>query len=759
MRVAALGLAGVLWSATAEADEYSAANHKLADLEERVRVMAAEFRDAPPPDVNIADRRVLDAELLFNLKNYVEAATICLDVIERYPNSRAYDDAIVLLGESLYKSRDLNSARRYFQQAVQKNTGSRKEQSALQRLVEIALRTGDYENVETYLDRLEKISPENLEPSVPYVRGKYLYFRDKPDEALAIFNTIPATNPYYLQTRYFMATVYVKKGDLAAGASGFDAVLRVQPRSDADKEIQDLARMAIGRVHYERGQFDKAKDAYAQVPRQSKHFADAMYEATWNSIKAKDFVAAYRALDLMLLQNQDSPQGPELRLLKGNLHLRLTNFYLASETFSGTRDEFEPIYRQLLVNQQKAQADARYFETLIGQGMEKFDIALFVPAVAVKWVKAEPDVARMLGLVDDVGELQRDIKDSEQTLSRLERAVGGAGKVGIFPDLAMSRIKSTEVLNQTMDLRRKFLTKIRNLLVGSISAEDRSALDQIVGERIALEQQLQNLPLTADKMRDREKGAKGQLQSLDGRASELNVTIQGMEAELTAIEQFYINSRGDQKIRPEDLKQPVADLRALILFVRTQLDKVRNDIADAVREMSAAGAASASERTATMRLSALMKREHEIFTRARLRLSGSQQADFDSISAVLSRADSIQARLLEFDGRVDAVADKRLVVIKERLVSEKTQLAAITGKLSGVLTESQSVGGGLAQAMLGKVTERFYDLVVQSDVGLVDVSWGLKDHTTKKLSQAVNQQKLELKAVEDDFRSLLEETR
>ena len=67
------------------------------------------------------------------------------------------------------------------------------------------------------------------------------------------------------------------------------------------------------------------------------------------------------------------------------------------------------------------------------------------------------------------------------------------------------------------------------------------------------------------------------------------------------------------------------------------------------------------------------------------------------------------------------------------------------------------MGGGLALAMLSKVTDRFYDLVVQSDVGLVDVAWGLKDQRTSTVSKLINQQKLELKTVEEDFRPLLEE--
>jgi tetratricopeptide (TPR) repeat protein/archaellum component FlaC len=750
-------LGAALLATPARADKYDDAHRRISDLEERTRVLGAEFRDAPPPDANAGDRRVLDAELLFNLKNYNEAATICLDVIEKYPNSRAYDDAIVLLGESLYQDKNLQSARHYFAKAIEKNSGSRKEQSALQRLVEIALRTNDYDNVETYLSRLERIPSDRLEPSVPYVRGKYLYFRDKPEDALAIFNAMPPTNPYYLQSKYFVGTIQVKKNDLAGALMSFDAVLRVQPRNEADKDVQDLARLAIGRLYYERGQFDKAREAYASVPRQSKYFADAMYEATWNAIKGKDYVAAYRSLDIMLLQNPDSPQAPELRILRGNLHLRLANFFLASESFSQTREEFEPIYRQLQDNIAKSKTDPTYFEALLGKGLEKFDIAVFVPANAVRWVRSEPDVARMIALADDVGGLQKDISDSERTIVRLERAVNGEGKVGIFPDLAAARGKSTEILNQLVDIRRRFGGQMRSLIGGSLSGPDRAALDQIGVERASLEEELKNLPLSADALSKREKTAKESLSDLDARASEFNVQIQAMDAELVAIEQYYIRSRAEQRIRPEDLKGPVSELRHEVEQMRGSLERVRNDITEAMREFGTAGAAAASERNSTVRLAALMKREQDIIMRARGQLGGGAQRDLDVINGILGRVDGVQARLLEFDGRVDAVADRRLTTIKERIVAEKTELAAVGGKLGGVLNESQTVGGGLAQAMLGKVTDRFYDIVVQSDVGLVDVSWGLKDQKSTNLSKLINQQKLELKGVEDDFRSLLEE--
>jgi len=144
--------------------------------------------------------------------------------------------------------------------------------------------------------------------------------------------------------------------------------------------------------------------------------------------------------------------------------------------------------------------------------------------------------------------------------------------------------------------------------------------------------------------------------------------------------------------------------------------------------------------------------------RARGGMSGGGiQQEFDSYMGILSRADAIQGRLVEFDARLDAIADKRLNDVRGDVDSAKTSLAAVGGRLQSVLTEGQTVGGGLAHAMLAKVTDRFYDLTVQSDVGLIDVSWGLKDARTQQVGKLINQQKLELKSLDDDFRSLIDE--
>src|SRR5262245_29998275 len=122
MKQAKLTVAGLVLGATglfgspARADDVDDAVHKLIDLDQRVHTMSLEFKVTKAPSPDIADRRVLDAQVSFALKDYDTAATILLEVVEKWPKTRAAEDALYLLGESLFQARDFYSARHYLEQ-------------------------------------------------------------------------------------------------------------------------------------------------------------------------------------------------------------------------------------------------------------------------------------------------------------------------------------------------------------------------------------------------------------------------------------------------------------------------------------------------------------------------------------------------------------------------------------------------------------------------------------------------------------------
>jgi tetratricopeptide (TPR) repeat protein len=756
--IAALALGAVgLSGSRARADEVDDYVKKLIDLDQRVREMGQQFKESPPPAPDAADRRVVDAQVQLSVKNYDEAATIALDVIEKYPNTRAYDDALYLLGEALFQARDYYSARHYLQEAVAKNTGSKPEQMALQRLVEVALHTGDYENVDSYLNRLQNVPLSAMEPTVPYVRAKYYFFRGRLDDAVTVFASIPATNPYYFQARYFLATIQVKRGDLAGATTAYDNLLKEQAPDDAGKDIQDLARLAIARLYYERSQFDKAIESYLSIGRQSNYWSEALREQAWTYIKAKDWQRAYRSINLLLLYDPDTADAPDLRLLEGNLQLRMSNFYLASDEFGKVRDEFEPIHRQLQQVIVKAQTDPTYFDGLVGKSLDKFDIGAFVPATAAKWVKSEPDVARMIVLASDVGEMQRDLSDSEKLVDRIEHVISGSGRVGIFPDLAAARSKSIEMTNQVVGTREKFVGKIRAIIDPVLSADERKQLDRLAIERDGLERQSSTRPTTDEGVQAQVSTMKGQYAELDQQVSELNVEIQSLEAQLVAVEQYYRVSRSEQKIRPEDIEAPVRDMRTTIDDLRAMHDKLREAIADAAHDAATSGAADQAERASAQKLSEVLRKEVEIERAAAARLGGGDRAQVDRINDLLARCDAIDAQIADFDKRVEGQVGVRIATVSRYLSGAKEQLAVASQKLGAVLDQSKALGGGLAQAMFTRVAEKFYDLVVRSDVGIIDVSWGLKDQKTQAVTKLTSLKNLELKALDEDFRKVLED--
>src|SRR5205085_2364647 len=81
--------------------------------------------------------------------------------------------------------------------------------------------------------------------------------------------------------------------------------------------------------------------------------------------------------------------------------------------------------------------------------------------------------------------------------------------------------------------------------------------------------------------------------------------------------------------------------------------------------------------------------------------------------------------------------------IKVRVAQEKKNVAQYHGQLGGYTGEAADVGGGVTAENVKNIAERFYQVVVRSDVGIVDVAWALKQKETDQNSRLVRHKKQE----------------
>jgi hypothetical protein len=86
-------------------------------------------------------------------------------------------------------------------------------------------------------------------------------------------------------------------------------------------------------------------------------------------------------------------------------------------------------------------------------------------------------------------------------------------------------------------------------------------------------------------------------------------------------------------------------------------------------------------------------------------------------------------------------------------------VASYRATLGGYNNDSAEVGGGVFAESFRQVAQRFYNIVVRADVGIIDVAWALKDSATRETNRLTAERKRELKLIDDEFKEVLKEQR
>ncbi|MEO6951658.1 MAG: tetratricopeptide repeat protein [Polyangia bacterium] len=768
-------LAGSSFVTPAFADRVDDASAKVFELEGRLTALEGSLRPPEEEKGQLAERRLIDAEVAYELKNYDASSIILYDLIEKYPTSSVYGEALYYLADSLYLKRDYFSSRRYFEKLVEAGPTNAKYQQALERLVELSLHTGDYAPVDGYLAKLAQLPQSQQLVTVPYVAGKYYYFRRQFEQAITTLRTIPVGSKYYMHGMYFIgaANVALGKAHLPDAMAAFEAIIAAVPPEPAAQPkpgepvpatldaaqvlIVELAHLGRARILLDQGKLPEAINEYAKV-RNGPNFNDALYESAWVSIKGKDYVKATRQLDLLLLDNPDSTLAPEVRLLSGNLYIRQTRWGDAAASFTKTREDYEPLSKEITAALNQEGDAVAYFRGQIAKNLTHFDLAKIVPADAVRWMKDDGDTNRLRGLLSDESELGQQLTDTDDTIRRLERAVNGAGKVNVFPELARARMKGVEIDNSLIE-QKKILGARERQLMDPVAGDQMPELVAIEAERNMLEERLHQLPTKDDTIVERQKKARAAFNEIDKHAVEVQVALLGVRAQLVATGKFYRDSV-QHTLTPDQQREALAELdRRMAELDEEQagIDAVRKDLEDAGQSIGADDSDMRAGEAVKQQYAELLRRQNALLVKVSSRMSGADRAKAEQIQAVLARADGIEQKLRVYNGKIDVLADEKLVPIRGTIDEEKGRVAGYRALLTGYDGESAEVGGGVLAQSLRSVSTRFYNIVVRSDVGIIDVAWALKDSATKETNRLVSERKRELKLLDDDFKEVLKE--
>ncbi len=758
---------GVAWGVEVKKVERELSDlEKLsAELNQRSDQVIGQYSRSPAIDrLGDVENRFSEAELHFLLENYNAAAVFLFDLVDQpeFQAGKHYRDGLYYLAESLYQQSSFFPARAIFTRLL-KVGGGRYSQDALLRIIEVSGKLNDYTGIDGHVEAL-RASGTSLRPQVLYVYGKFLTRRYDLDakarlsRALNVFAEVPADSAFDLQARYFMGALYVEAGDLDSAQAAFESILPRPAKSQRQRGVKELAWIALGRLHYERGDIDKAIDAYQRVERSSTHFYRSLYEIAWAYVKKGDFQNALRAAEILMVGASDSPLAPEAQILIGNLYSKRQKYEKAVETYNDVINTYAPIRDEIDALLSLHDDPVRYFNELIKDEGEAFAVESILPPVAVKWASTETDVKQAMAIVGDVEAGDRDVVEGRKIASRIIASLNER-TLEPFPALREGNARATEVQNGTVQMLARLADVERDLLSDVLGGDDRARLSVVRSRRSEFERRFRALPSSQEELEARNKVWVEAITRVEKRAYREKLSAASLNAQIVAIRKWINDTRDRRPESPEEIEaflrrldreQEVANALEAEADVRlTESLRMKDEVKS--------GAASASESTLRDDYQAALANEASLMESLRVRLPADRRHFLSRIESMRTTGEGNLSELQTLIDTIDARAEARRKDIRRQVDVELARLEGYGTQVVEVMGDTKNLVGRIALNSFKRVQDAFYTLILKADVGIIDVAWGRKADKSKEIQRLAQEKDRQIRLLDQEFKEVLEE--
>ena len=750
----------------AAAQDMGAASRELADLEsDTQRLKADRVRAQNLKSDTFVEERLADGELYLRLEDYLRAAILFTDIVDHYPAHRAYPEALFLLGESLFHAGDYLGARRRYAEVAERSgepAFAPYLQMSLSRLIEIAIHTRDFREIDAYFGRLEALPSSELSVTMAYFRAKYLYNRAVPiDEVLnappsaAIrgvdqarlerarkgFVAIADGGEYSLRAKYFVGTIYALRGEYLDAIAAFRSVLELEPANESETQVVELTYLALGRLYYETEQLEQAAEAYRAVDQASTHFDTALFELAWTYIRMGDAIQAERALEVLSVAAPDSPLNADGKVLRGDLLARSGRYEEAEIVFDEVRDTFGPIRDDLERTRLEHPDLHAHFRAIVRENLDSFDLDDFLPPSARRWIDLEDDYERALEVLADLSEAKQLVAETDELAQRITAALSAPNGVSVFSDLRRQRERSTGLRNRAARTRGALISR-----EASLRGNRQGEVARVRSRREELQATVMKMPVDTEEFVDRDLVKLEEYRAAERQLQGLRVEILGLEARIVA-SRTGMAAVDPEKVDPEALRQQLAEHEAEVRDFEAQLTWIRRRLEVGRLHVGVGDKRYQADDAEREKFIDLVTRERQ--------LAGSGGPQYDDAFA---RVASIERQLDQRDAEIATMVQRRVAEMLVVVDEETANLVRYRKALSSLEGETEDVVGAITYLNFNRIHQRFYELVLRADVGKIDVSWAKREDRRLRLDVLTRERARELQALDDEFRDVMDQS-
>jgi tetratricopeptide (TPR) repeat protein len=765
------------WGFAADARAEDAVSAARTDLEYVSRQMASvnSVVEKARMERQSPEHRLANGELLYRMNDYARAIVVLSEILEEFPNTPSYPDALFLRGETYYAAHDYLAARRDYKTLVDRGNEARFQAyfgKALARLVDVALRLNDPpETLAPIFERFNQVPPAQVDAGLLYAKGKAYFHQGSYNDAVSSFSQVAKGTTYTHQARYFQGLVAMKIARAGAGADpshkgsssanykqaieAFRVVTELPPDTPEHKHVIDLAWMAAGRLFYEMEQYQQASEAYAKVNRDSPEFDTMLYELAWVYVRLGDVQRADRALEVLMISDPNSQYIGDGTLLRADLLLRAGAFDRALQLYKSVLAQYDPMRAKVESFLDSTKDVSVYYDKLAQQQLDLLDQNEQLPTLAIRWAREAEDGPMAFAVIDDVNECKTLIHESNLLIDKLLSLMSASNRVHAFPELEAGETAALSLLNRVSRARLVLAHQLDREEPGELGGD----IGQVRGERRALMATIEGLPITPEDFGRRELQGRAQWNTLSQELTRRGVEVDALQATVNGLRRM-LNDGPQQGIArdPAAVQRYQSELDANehdLKRYHEEISGIRRQIEMGRAQIGVGDARYQNDAQARDRFRDLLDREVQLASSGAAG-SGARRFAGDA-GAVLAEARQYETSLFSAFQQLEAQVAQRSTELQSKVEAERLHIGTYQQQLDALDNEARDLVGHVAQRNFGLVRDKLRGIVLRADVGVTEQAWEVREEELDRVrslqSERARQEQLldeELKEVRDD---------
>ena len=232
-------------------------------------------------------------------------------------------ESAFLLGEELYSTGSIVWARDAFESIVDNFPNSIYYLEALFRLELIAFELQDYEGAVEYFHALIEIDPAFKFVDLAYIAaGLATYSQGDFAGSRVLYNYIAPSSEYYTLAEYLKAVAFVEEGSIDAAKTTLEGIISSTGASSGDTDLADRARIALAQILVDQEEdYESALEYYSRVSPFSTYYDIAMIGKVWTLMRLEKYQEAYNFAEIIMKEIPNSELISEFELAQANCAL------------------------------------------------------------------------------------------------------------------------------------------------------------------------------------------------------------------------------------------------------------------------------------------------------------------------------------------------------------------------------------------------------------------------------------------------------